>query len=103
MASLRARKKKKPTTGATTGKGKKTKICLLDLDNYVGDSDDEDKDGGDLLDQEQKELERLDQALTGCVRCGLEKYCKISKTGAHINLTFNQRCGWANALVRILT
>jgi hypothetical protein len=53
------------------------------------------------MEKEKKQLELLEKALSGCVRCGPEKFCKIDKSGNHVNLTFNQRRGWANALVTV--
>src|SRR5438046_5712395 len=104
MKSLRARKKTKSASSVPSSKSNKSKKCmpLLDLDNFFGDADN-DNDGGDdanyLMENEKKQLELLERVLTGCARCGSEKYCKIDKARNHVNLTFNQRRGWANALV----
>jgi hypothetical protein len=72
---------------------------LIDLDNNEDDGDDENDGPSDLMETEKKYLEMLEKALTGCARCGSEKFCKIDKSGNHVSLTFNQRRGWANALV----
>lgn len=102
MDSLRARKKKKLALGMQSSRSKKGKAKpLLDLDNYLGDTEDDGEDANNLMANEQKQLQLLDKTLAGCVRCGSEKYCKIDKVGNHVHLTFNQRRGWANALVRL--
>ncbi|KAF8815752.1 hypothetical protein BYT27DRAFT_7224817 [Phlegmacium glaucopus] len=56
------------------------KTVLMDLN---GDSDDD------------------NHALTKCQLCGPGKFCKISKTGEHANLTWNQRRAWSIALADI--
>ena len=68
---------------------------MLDLDN---DDDDGDEAEG-IAEGEMKSMEQLDRTLTVCQKCGPSKYCKINKTGVHVNLTFGQRRGWAVALV----
>jgi hypothetical protein len=46
-------------------------------------------------------LSKLDGALTKCLACGKNKFCKINKFGVHVNLTFPQRSAWAAALVNL--
>lgn len=98
MKSLRARlnegKAAAPARGGKAKLGKK--IALMDLDN-----DDEDDDAGDdsVLDKEQKFHEQLEKRLTRCQLCGPTKFCRISRNGDHVNLTFQQRRGWVAALV----
>jgi hypothetical protein len=80
-----------------SGKGKQgKKSALIDLDN-----DDEDDDVGDdsILNREQGFLEKLEKVLTRCQLCGPTKFCRISRNGEHVNLTFQQRRGWVVALV----
>jgi len=97
MKSLRARLndgKAAPARGGKVKLGKK--ITLMDLDN-----DGEDDDAGDdsILDKEQKFHEQLEKLLTRCQLCGPTKFCRISRNGEHVNLTFQQRRGWVAALV----
>jgi hypothetical protein len=97
MKSLRAHLKEKAAPAARGGKAKLgKKVALIDLDN-----EDEDDDAGDdsILDKERKHYEELRVALTRCQLCGPEKFCRISRTGQHKNLTFQQRRGWVAALV----
>jgi hypothetical protein len=97
MLSLQARRKKSASASRSKSQ-KKTTPRLLDLDNY--DESDGDGEGpDDLIAKEHKQLELLDRALTNCARCGPDKYCKIDKAGDHVHLSFQQRRGWANALV----
>lgn len=84
-----------------TGNGrsiKSKKMVLMDLN---GDSCDENEDDGSM-EREKKALEQLERALSQCQLCGPGKYCKIGKTGEHVNLTTNQRRAWAVALVSII-
>ncbi|PPQ84101.1 hypothetical protein CVT24_002276 [Panaeolus cyanescens] len=91
-------------SGAKSGKGikKKGHQVLLDLDNDeygLEDNANDDADGcNDVMDEEIKELEQLDRALSQCQRCGPTVFCKIDKAGQHVALTMAQRKAWANAL-----
>jgi len=98
MRSLRARNKKSGPVSRAKGK-KKEPVRILDLDHDDDGNDGEEEGPDDLMMKEMKHLELLEKALAGCVRCGPEKFCKIDKGGNHIHLSFNQRRGWANALV----
>jgi hypothetical protein len=69
-------------------------MALMDLN---GDSDDDNHDDG-TMEREKQALELLERALTRCQLCGPGKFCKISKTGDHVNLTWNQRRAWSIAL-----
>jgi hypothetical protein len=91
MNSLRVHTatKKKPV------KGKKS--ALLDLDS--SDADDDNGDDEAMAEKERKALERLEKALGDCQKCGPSKLCKVSRSGQHIHLSFNQRRGWSVALV----
>jgi hypothetical protein len=90
LRSLRARSKKSGPASKSKGK-KKHLLPLLDLDRDGDEHENEDEEGdSDLMEKEKKQLELLEKALSGCVRCGPEKFCKIDKSGNHVNLTFNQ-------------
>ena len=96
LKSLRARTNEGKTVSSQSGKAKLgKKMALIDLD------DDDDGQEGDesMMDKEAKFAEQLSKVLTGCQLCGNEKYCHISRNGEHVNLTFQQRRGWAVALV----
>jgi hypothetical protein len=96
MKSLEAMGTKKSGTGHTAGRLiKKKKMVLMDLN---GDSDDDNYDDG-TMEREKQALEQLERSLTKCQLCGPGKFCKISKTGDHVNLTWNQRRAWSIALV----
>src|SRR4051812_40170549 len=100
MMSLRARNKKSVPSSQSKSK-KKAPVRFLDLDNYDDGSGDDDEGPDEIMAKEKRQLELLDKQLTGCMRCSSEKYCKIDKSGNHIHLTFQQRRGWANALVQL--
>ena len=101
MHSLRERAKDgKASQWAQPAKGKakaKKKFTLLDLDG--NDDDEDDNDDGGSMEQEKKFHEQLERSLTRCQLCGPTKFCQISRSGQHINLSFQQRRGWAVALV----
>jgi len=87
-------------TKSSTGK-KKEKITLMDLEN---DRSDDDDDGDNPLPEKERQMyEALEKELTRCQRCGPTHFCKVSRDGTHVNLTFNQRRSWAVALVCPLT
>ena len=95
LKSLEAMGSKKSGRSQTTGRSiKNKKMVLMDLN---GDSDDNYDDG--TMEREKQSLEQLERALTKCQLCGPGKFCKISKTGDHVNLTWNQRRAWSIALV----
>ena len=98
MKSLRAHLKEgKTATSVRGGKGKLgKKLALIDLDN---DDDDDDVGDDSILDKERSFLEKLERVLTRCQLCGPTKFCRISRNGDHVNLTFQQRRGWVVALV----
>jgi hypothetical protein len=73
---------------------KNKKMVLMDLN---GDSDDDNYDDG-TMEREKQALEQLERASTRCQLCGPGKFCKISKSGDHVNLTWNQRRAWSIAL-----
>lgn len=86
---------KKSGRSQTVGRSiKNKKMVLMDLN---GDSDDENHDDG-TMEREKQALEQLERALTRCQLCGPGKFCKISKTGDHVNLTWGQRRAWSIAL-----
>lgn len=88
--------KKSGKSQAAGGRSTKSKkVVLMDLN---GESDDDNHDDG-TMEREKKALEQLERALTKCQLCGPGKFCKISKTGDHVNLTWNQRRAWSIALV----
>jgi hypothetical protein len=96
MKSLRARSKEGKAVASHGGKTKiGKKMALIDLD------DDDEEGSGDesMMDKEAKCTEQLNRVLTGCQLCGNEKYCHISRNGEHVHLSFQQRRGWAVALV----
>jgi hypothetical protein len=94
MESLRAHTKtRKPLVG-----GSKKKLVLLDLDNEDEEEDGDGDDGG-VVQKEKESLEKLEKVLGSCQKCGPEKMCKINKSGGHVTLSFQQRRGWAVALV----
>lgn len=97
MKSLRARSNEGKVAASRGGKAKLgKKMALIDLD----DDDDDGQEGDEsMMDKEAKFAEQLNKVLIGCQLCGNEKYCHISRTGEHVNLTFQQRRGWAVALV----
>lgn len=74
---------------------KSKKMVLMDLNN---DSDDDNHDNS-TMEREKQALEQLEQAMTKCQLCGPAKFCKISKAGEHVNLTWNQRRAWSITLV----
>jgi hypothetical protein len=78
---------------------KNKKMALMDLN---GDLDDDNHEDG-TMEREKQALEQLERALTKCQLCGPGKFCKISKGGDHINLTWNQRRAWSIALVQSLS
>lgn len=80
--------------GGTAGR-KKGKVPMMDL----GDDDDDEDDGDGMMEKENKAYEQLEKVLTKCQLCGPTKFCKINKAGEHICLSFQQRRGWAVALV----
>ncbi|KAJ3504064.1 hypothetical protein NLJ89_g8134 [Agrocybe chaxingu] len=96
LLSLRSRAKEgKASQHSTASKKKKAKVTLMDLDN----EDDDDNEGGDeLIEKEKEYLEQLGKILSKCQRCGPNAFCRISRNGDHVNLTFQQRRGWAIAL-----
>jgi len=98
LKSLKAMSSKKSGQGKAGGGRsiKNKKMALMDLN---GDSDDDNHDDG-TMEREKQALEQLERALTKCQLCGPGKFCKISKGGDHINLTWNQRRAWSIALVR---
>jgi len=73
---------------------KNKKMVLMDLN---GDSDNDNYDDG-TMEMEKQALNQLEQALTNCQLCGPGNFCKISKTGDHVNLTWNQRRAWSVVL-----
>lgn len=77
----------------------KKKLMLMDLDNE--DDDDEGDEG--VMEKEKKFHEQLEKSLTRCQLCGPTKFCQISRTGQHVNLSFQQRRGWAVSLVSNFT
>ncbi|GBE80258.1 hypothetical protein SCP_0214740 [Sparassis crispa] len=89
MEFLRAHSKRP----AAKPKGKKP--ALLNLDN--SDPNDEGEDEG-MAEKEKGFLTQLEKTLNNCQRCGTSKWCKIDQGGNHVNLTFNQHCGWQPAL-----
>ncbi|KDQ52784.1 hypothetical protein JAAARDRAFT_210431, partial [Jaapia argillacea MUCL 33604] len=95
-------KRKAPQTVSSVGgkRGRKKAPALIDLDNDYSDDlgDDDGGDDEDLLEQEQKMLESLENTLSTCQKCGPSLYCKIDKSGQHVALSMNQRCGWAMSL-----
>jgi hypothetical protein len=99
LASLAARKSK-----ITTGKGKKAKPVLLDLDADEGDdAEDEDQDDGGIAGRELESMANLERTLAQCQLCGPDKFCMIAKSGQHVCLTHGQRRAWACSLVGIFT
>jgi hypothetical protein len=102
MHSLRERAKdgKGGKRLAAGGKSKmKKKFMMMDLDNE--DDDDEGDEG--VMEKEKKFHEQLEKVLTRCQLCGPTKFCHISRTGQHVNLSFQQRRGWAVSLVSNFT
>ena len=96
MKSLEAMGTTKSGRSQAVGRSiRKKKMVLMDLN---GDSDDDNDDDG-TMEREKQALEQLERSLTKCQLCGPGKFCKISKTGDHVNLTWNQRCAWSIALV----
>ncbi|KAJ7355350.1 hypothetical protein DFH08DRAFT_1052210, partial [Mycena albidolilacea] len=91
MLSLRAMIKK---PAATTKK--KGKMTIMDLNN--DDSAEEDDNDGGVADGEKNAMAELDAEYRKCMRCGPTYVCKIDRSGAHIHLSFNQRCAWAVSL-----
>lgn len=68
----------------------------MDLDD---DDNDDDRGDGSIPEKESKYEQQLKVALTHCQRCGNSKWCRVSRAGEHVNLTFQQRRGWITALV----
>jgi hypothetical protein len=97
LASLAARSKK-----TATGKGKKAKPILLDLDADEGSEvEDENKDDGGIAGHELESMTNLEKALAQCQLCGPDKFCMVAKSGQHVSLTHGQRRAWACSLVGI--
>ncbi|KAF8218991.1 hypothetical protein L208DRAFT_1383144 [Tricholoma matsutake] len=98
MHTLRAHQKKKgkrstSNNQASSSRSLKQKMqpVLLNLDEDDNDNEDEDdNEDGDLLECEKKHLAALDKKLTGCQRCGQDRFCKIDKSGNHVNLSMGQ-------------
>ena len=65
----------------------------------LGDDDDDEDDGDGMMEKENKAYEQLEKVLMKCQLCGPTKFCKINRVGEHICLSFQQRRGWAVALV----
>ena len=77
LASLAARKSK-----TTTGKGKKAKPILLDLDTDEGnDAEDEDPNDGGIVGHKLESMANLKKALAQYQLCGPDKFCMITKSG----------------------
>jgi len=85
-------------SGKGQGGGRSTKSKKMALMDLNGDSDDDNHDDG-TMEREKQALEQLERAMTKCQLCGPGKFCKISKAGDHVNLTWNQRRAWSIALV----
>jgi hypothetical protein len=108
MHLLRARKKtgKKATSAKSTStrasKSRKDQPQLINLDEDEDDLGTDEDEDGKLPECECKYLAALENKLTSCAQCGPNSFCKIDKSGTHINLTMNQRRAWANALVIFL-
>ena len=108
MHSLRARKKNGKITAsaksssARMSKSRKAQPQLLNLDGDEDDLGTDEDEDGELPERERKHLAALENKLTSCVQCGSNQFCKIDKSGNHVNLTMNQRRAWANALVIFL-
>ena len=97
LKSLEAMNSKKSgRSQASSCSIKNKKMVLMDLN---GNSDD---DNG-TMEKEKQALEQLERALTRCQLCGPGKFCKISKTGDHVNLTWNQCRAWSITLACTLS
>lgn len=77
----------------------KKKLMLMDLNN----EDDDDKGDESVMEKEKKFHEQLEKSLMHCQLCGPTKFCQISHTSQHINLSFQQCRGWAVSLVSNFT
>ena len=97
LKSLEAMGPKKSGKGQGGGHSSKSKkMALMDLN---GDESDDDNHDDGTMEREKQALEQLERAMTKCQLCGPAKFCKISKAGEHVNLTWNQCRAWSIALV----
>lgn len=63
---------------------------LLNLDEDEDDLGTHEYEDGELPECKCKHMAALENKLTSCVQCGSNQFCKIDKSGNHVNLTMNQ-------------